>query len=93
MIRERMPEWRARYLAHLHDLATGAVAWDELGPKVARLHTMIADTVHADTRKLYDDERFDRSVDAIRKSVETRMDALMKHESLAGAWPAQWLLK
>ncbi|MDP6423905.1 MAG: CotH kinase family protein [Planctomycetota bacterium] len=83
-----VPEWRARYLAHLHSMTTQALNWQKLGPALERLHEMIADVTRADTRKLYGQEAFATSVAEIRKTVEKRVASIMKHPEIAGVWPS-----
>lgn len=83
-----VPEWRARYLAFVHSLATQALRWDRLGLEVERLHSMIAPIVHTDTRKLYDEGAFDSSIEGLRAVIDERLEALLEHEALRGPWPA-----
>lgn len=82
-----VPEWRARYLAHVHRMAQ-ALDWQRLGPEIERLHALITDLVHADTRKLYSNEAFDTSIENLRQMIDKRRTALLAHESLAGDWPS-----
>jgi hypothetical protein len=82
-----VPDWRERYLAHVRSMAQ-ALAWDRLGPEVRRLHALIADVVHGDSRKLYDDDAFDASVAALEETSTARQRAVMSHETMTGRWPA-----
>jgi hypothetical protein len=47
-----VPEYRARYLAHVRTIAEKSLDWQALGPVVAQYRALIEDEVRADTRKL-----------------------------------------
>lgn len=58
-----VPEYRARYLAYVRDIATKWLAWERLGPIARQYHDLIADDVKADTRKLDTTEAFLESLE------------------------------
>jgi hypothetical protein len=58
-----VPNLKARYLAHVRELADKWLDWNTLGPVVTRYHTLIADEVKADTRKLSSYEAFAKGLD------------------------------
>ena len=53
-----VPEYRARYLSLVRQLAETWLDWKTLGPVVERYHGLIAPEVVADTRKLDSTEAF-----------------------------------
>lgn len=53
-----VPALRARYLGDVRDLAERWLDWNRLGPVATQYHTLIADDVKADTRKLDSTEAF-----------------------------------
>jgi hypothetical protein len=53
-----VPSLRARYLAHVRDIAEKWLDWKNLGPIAERYHALIAEDVKADTRKLDSTEDF-----------------------------------
>ncbi len=57
-----VPALRERYLSHVRTVAERSLDWQKLGPLAERLHTLIADDVKADGRKLDSTEAFDRSL-------------------------------
>lgn len=54
----RVPELRARYLAHVHTIASKWLDWNHLGPLYQKYHAMLDADVQLDTRKLYAYEQF-----------------------------------
>lgn len=56
-----VPALRAKYLAHVRELAERDLDWNALGPIVARHRALIIDAIRADTRKLTSFEAFDRA--------------------------------
>jgi hypothetical protein len=58
-----VPEYRARYLGYVRDIAEKWLDWGRLGPLARRYHELIAEDVKADTRKLFSTEAFLRSLE------------------------------
>lgn len=72
----QVPALRERYLTYVRTLAQ-EMAWEKMGPFVARLHDTIAPRVAKDTRKAFSTEAFERdtSVEAsgsLRQFFEKR---------------------
>lgn len=61
-----VPEYRARYLGYVRDIAEKWLDWARLGPLARRYHDLIADEVRADTRKLFSTAAFLRSLEGGR---------------------------
>jgi hypothetical protein len=57
-----VPSLRSRYLGYVRDIADKWLDWNRLGPIAERYHTLIAEEVRADTRKLDSTEAFAESV-------------------------------
>lgn len=57
-----VPALRTRYLGYVRDIANRWLDWTKLEPVVRKYHDLVADAVHADTRKLESTEAFDRSL-------------------------------
>ena len=57
-----VPEYRARYLSLVRQLAETWLDWNTLGPVVERYHSMITPEVVADTRKLDSTEAFQSAI-------------------------------
>jgi len=53
-----VPELRRRYLGHVRAIAEQWLDWNTLGPVATQCHSMIAEAVAADTRKLDSTEAF-----------------------------------
>jgi hypothetical protein len=58
-----VPSLRAKYLAHVREIAEKHLDWARLGPKAKGYHDLIAAAVRADTRKLESTEDFEKSVE------------------------------
>ena len=58
-----VPEYRARYLGYVRDIAEKWLDWERLGRLARRYHDLIAEDVKADTRKLFSTEAFLRSLE------------------------------
>ena len=58
-----VPEYRARYLGYVRDIAEKWLDWERLGPIANKYHDLIAEDVQADTRKLDTTEAFLKSLD------------------------------
>jgi len=57
-----VPEYRAKYLQYVRDIARNALNWATVGPKIDRFRALIRADVEADTRKLYTTEEFTTAV-------------------------------
>ena len=53
-----VPSLKARYLADVREIAQNWLDWSKLGPVAKQYHSLIADYVKADTRKLYSTQAF-----------------------------------
>ena len=77
-----VPALRARYLAYVRDIADKWLDWRTLEPMVRRYQALIAESVKADTKKLYSFEAFQSNVatgdDSLRGFVERRRAFLLK---------------
>ncbi len=58
-----VPQYRARYLGYVREIADTWLNWERLGPIAKKYHDLIADDVKTDTRKLDTTEAFLRSLD------------------------------
>jgi hypothetical protein len=73
-----VPALRERYLSYVRDLATRWLDWNRLSPVAEQYHELIAKDVAADTRKLYPEEAFVKSVDGeIKKFADERREFLL----------------
>ncbi|MBL9174523.1 MAG: CotH kinase family protein [Verrucomicrobiales bacterium] len=57
-----VPSLKARYLAHVREIADRHLDWKNLGPRAEAYHALIASAVAADTRKLDSTESFQKSL-------------------------------
>jgi hypothetical protein len=77
-----VPSLRARYLSYVRDIAGKWLDWRTLEPLVRRYQALIAESVKADTKKLYSFEAFQSNVangdDSLRGFVERRRAFLLK---------------
>lgn len=53
-----VPSLKKRYLGYVHDIAEKWLDWNKLGPVAQQYHSLIADDVKIDTRKLESTEGF-----------------------------------
>jgi len=58
-----VPELRQRYLGFVRDIAERWLDWDTLGPVATQCHSMIAEAVAVDTRKLDSTEAFQNGLE------------------------------
>lgn len=58
-----VPEWRARYLAVVREMAERWLDWENLGSVAGKHHAVLAADVERDTRKLYSMEAFKQGLD------------------------------
>jgi hypothetical protein len=77
-----VPSLRAKYLAHVRDIAQRWLDWNKLGPLARSYQAVIADEVKLDTRKLYSTEAFETGLEtgenSLRGFVEQRREFLLK---------------
>jgi spore coat protein CotH len=57
-----VPSLRTRYLGYVRDIAEKWLDWNKLGPIATQYHSLIAEDVKADTRKLDSTEAFSRGL-------------------------------
>jgi hypothetical protein len=62
-----VPELRAKYLGYVREIAEKWLDWNKLGPIAKQYHTLIADEVEKDTRKL---QNFDAFAKGLEEDVE-----------------------
>ena len=77
-----MPALRAKYLGYVRDIAEKWLDWRTLEPMVRRYQALIAETVKADTKKLY-------SFEAFQSSVATGDESLREFRRTATGIPAE----
>jgi hypothetical protein len=91
-----VPALRARYLAHMREIAETWMDWKKIGPLVAQWQAVIADDVKADTRKIFSAEAFSKAITvddfepgrgptappsmSLKSFVEQRRDFLLKYK-------------
>jgi hypothetical protein len=54
----KLPNLRAKYLEHVHEIADKSLDWEHLGPIVAQQRALVEAAIQADTRKLATTEAF-----------------------------------
>ena len=85
-----IPEWKARYIAHVQTVVDEWLDWEVMGPVVRDYHELISSEVAKDDKKLYDNNSFLESVDSDRggrtpsfkRFVSDRRDNLLNHPEL-----------
>ena len=78
-----VPEYWTKYLQYIHHIATNALDWAKIGPKVAAYRALIRADVEADTRKLYPTAEFTETV--IKDFIEERRAYLLAHPDVIAA--------
>ena len=73
-----VPALRTRYLSYVHEIAEKWLDWKTLGPLAQKYHTLIADDVKADTRKLFDNAAFESGVESVKAFADARREYLLK---------------
>lgn len=85
-----VPRLRERYLEHVRTIARDQLAWEAIGPLVARARALIGDAVHEDTRKLMTNDAFDAATSpdggpgSLREFLDARRTFLLEYDP-AGA--------
>ncbi len=69
-----VPALRTRYLGYVREIAQQWLDWRTLEPLVRQYHSLIAEHVKADTRKLYTFEEFQAGVSGNEESVKSFVD-------------------
>ena len=82
------PQWRARYLAHLHTVVNEWLNWEVLEPIVEEYMALIDAEVQQDDKKLYGYEEFAKGAPADLKNFITQRRAyLLNHPELSRPTP------
>lgn len=74
-----IPQFRARYLAHIRAIIEESLDWNALEPQIEAYRALIADEVMADTKKLYSNDQFESSFTEIEDFINRRHNYLLKH--------------
>ncbi len=85
-----IPEWKARYIAHVKTVVDEWLDWGKLEPIIKEYHSLIDSEVQQDNKKLYDYNGFLGSVDGDRggrtpsykRFVFQRRENLLNHPEL-----------
>jgi len=78
-----VPPLRDRYLDNVRAIARDQLAWESIGPVIARCRALIVDAVRDDTRKLASTEAFEKATDpeggpgSLRDFIERRRTFLL----------------
>lgn len=59
----RNPRLRMRYLAHVKTISDESLKWKDIEPKIKKWRKLIGEEITKDTRKLYTDRSYQRSVE------------------------------
>ena len=77
------PQWRARYLAHVHTVVNEWLDWEVLGPIVKEYMALIDAEVQQDDKKLYGYEEFANGAPAdLKRFITQRREHLLNHPEL-----------
>ena len=82
-----VPEWRARYLAHVRTIATECLDWKQVGSMCQKFHDLIDAEVRVDRRRLTTVTAFESSIKQLESLFAMRRQQVLGHSSLAGPWP------
>ena len=90
-----IPEWKARYIAHVNTIVDEWLTWDVLEPVITEYHNLIDEEVREDEKKLYNYEDFDKSIDgelggrtpSFKQFVTKRREFLLNHPELKKPTP------
>ena len=85
-----IPEWKARYIAHVNTVVDEWLNWDVLEPVITEYHNLIDEDVREDDKKLYSYEDFGKSIDgeqggrapSFKQFVTKRREFLKNHTEL-----------
>jgi len=89
-----VPEYRAKYLEYVRQIAQNALDWSKVEPRINAWRTLIRADVEADTRKLYSTEEFTAAAlgggeavppaTTIKGFILERREYLLAHPSVKG---------
>ncbi len=90
-----IPEWKARYIAHVNTVVDEWLNWDVLEPVIIEYHNLIDEEVREDNKKLYSYEDFGNSIDgeqggralSFEQFVTKRREFLKNHPELNKSAP------
>lgn len=93
-----VPQWRARYLAHVRTLATEWLDWQRIGAVAQQYHDLIDKVVAGDERRGTSYEAFGKSLEqdfgkgrrmvrSVKGILAERRQHLLAHEALTKPWP------
>ncbi len=90
-----IPEWKARYIAHVRTVVDEWLDWEVLEPVIKEYRTLIKAEVEQDDKKLYDYRSFEESVDgdgggripSFKRYVTQRREVLLNHPELSKPTP------
>ena len=85
-----IPEWKARYIAHVNTVVDEWLNWDVLEPVITEYRNLIDEDVREDDKKLYSYEDFGKSIDgeqggrapSFKQFVTKRREFLKNHTEL-----------
>ena len=85
-----IPEWKARYIAHVRTVTDEWLKWEVLEPVINEYHTLIDDEVRNDDKKLSSYQNFEASADgngggrapSFKQFVTQRREFLLNHPEL-----------
>lgn len=85
-----IPEWKARYIAHVNTVVDEWLNWEVLEPVITEYHNLIDEEVREDDKKLYSYEDFGNSIDgeqggrapSFEQFVTKRREFLKNHPEL-----------
>jgi len=90
-----VPEWKARYIAHVRTVVDEWLDWEVIQPTVEEYHSLIDDEVQKDDKKLYRYQDFTTSADgqatgrssSLKQFVTQRREFLLNHPELTKPVP------
>ncbi len=85
-----IPEWKARYIAHVNTVVDQWLNWNVLEPVITEYHNLIDEEVREDDKKLYSYADFGKSIDgeqggrapSFKQFVTKRREFLKNHTEL-----------
>jgi hypothetical protein len=77
-----VPSLRESYLSHMRTLATEALDLSALEPKIEQYRALIRDEVMVDSKKLYSNAEFERSIEDVKQFIEDRQAYLLSSADL-----------
>lgn len=84
----KVPAWRAAFLAHLHAIAQDALDWKVIGALAEPLYARLDPLVRDDEKSpVHGHDAFTRSLEALRRAIDTRRKTILERECMRGPWP------